>query len=89
MLEAGLSGKPFIGSRVGGIAEFIEDGRDGLLFPAKNELVLAQCMLELLNDETKSARLGENLRRKVSSLPICEEYSKRIDEIYRSLLPAN
>jgi glycosyltransferase involved in cell wall biosynthesis len=86
MLEAGLAGKPFIGSRVGGIAEFIEDGHNGLLFPAKDEAALAHRILEVLNDDSMSSLLGANLRQKVASLPTCEQYCGRLDEIYRDLL---
>ena len=32
MLESGLFKKPFVGTQTGGIAEFIDDGKNGLLF---------------------------------------------------------
>ena len=86
MLEAGLAAKPFVGSRVGGIAEFIEEGMDGLLFTPRNEPELAQRILEILNDDSKAARLGWNLRRKVQSLPTSEQYGEKLEELYERLL---
>jgi glycosyltransferase involved in cell wall biosynthesis len=89
MLETGLAGKPFVGSRVGGIAEFIEEGTDGLLFTPRDEAELADRMLEVLNDDSKAASLGSNLRRKVWSLPTCEQYGEKLEELYEHLLSQN
>jgi L-malate glycosyltransferase len=89
MLETGLASKPFIGSRVDGIAEFIEDGKDGLLFPAKDEEALAAAMLRVLRDDDLASQLATNLHHKVKSLPTCEQYCERLDKIYREMLSIN
>ncbi len=86
MLEAGLASKPFIGSSVDGIAEFIDDGRDGMLFPVGDVEKLTANIIDLLSNVSKAHVLGENLYRKVISLPTCEEYCEKIDSIYHDLL---
>lgn len=89
MLEAGLVKKPFIGSNVDGISEFIEDGKDGLLFTPKNEEMLSRLLLQVLTDSSLATRLGTNLYQKVKSLPTCEQYCEKIDAIYRELLSSS
>lgn len=89
MVEAGAASKPFIGSSVDGIAEFIDDGKNGLLFPAGDEEKLALLIEELLNDGEKAALLGENLHKKVSTLPDCEEYCERLAGVYQQLCSGN
>jgi len=48
MLEAGLHKKPFIGGNTGGIAEFIEDGKNGLLIDPEDTEQLAEKISYLL-----------------------------------------
>ena len=51
MLEAGLMKKPFIGSKVDGIAELIENETDGLLFESGNSDDLVSKILKIYNDK--------------------------------------
>ena len=57
MLEAGYFNKPFIGSRTGGIAEFINDGTNGFLHDEHNFESLCERMRELesMDDEALGA----------------------------------
>lgn len=55
--EAQLLGVPVVASRVGGIPDMIEDGRDGLLFPAKD----AKAMAERIEDLWDRSRDGNGL----------------------------
>ncbi|MFA5832623.1 MAG: glycosyltransferase family 4 protein [Bacteroidota bacterium] len=86
MLEAGMAKKAFVGSKVDGIAEFIEDGKDGLLFNAGDVKKLIECIVELLNNPITPDFLGNNLYQKVKSLPTCEQYCDKLGEIYQNLL---
>jgi glycosyltransferase involved in cell wall biosynthesis len=49
-LEASASGLPVIASRVGGLPEYVEDGRTGLLFLPGDHRELARCV-QLLNED--------------------------------------
>lgn len=86
MLEAGLARKPFIGSEVDGIAEFIEDGNNGLLFPVGDIEKLTDCITDLLNNPIKANMLGDNLYKKVKLLPTGEQYCDQLESIYLNLL---
>lgn len=63
MLEAMASGKPLIGSRIGGITLQIRDGWNGFLVEPGNEKELAEKMQYLLDHPEERQRMGENSRR--------------------------
>ena len=86
MLEAGLMRKPFIGSRTGGIAEFIEDGKDGLLTIPEDVIDLKNKIGYLINTPQKAKTLAENLYQKVKSQTSREKYISRLCKIYDELL---
>ncbi len=58
MLEAGIMKRPFIGSRTGGIAEFIEDGKNGLLFEPGNIDQLIAKINFVIDNPDKAKILG-------------------------------
>lgn len=49
-VESMALGTPVVGSRVGGIAEIIDAGETGLLFPPDDADALAECLLTLVTD---------------------------------------
>lgn len=86
MIEAGVYKKAFIGSSVDGIAEFIEDGKDGVLVPPCDHQALAEAILKLLNNRDLRLRMAQNLALKVrTKIPTVDEYCKQIVAIYREL----
>jgi len=86
MLEAGVYKKPFIGGNTGGIAEFIEDGKNGLLVDAENPEELAEKIIYLLNNPDIGRMFGENLYEKVNRLCNYNNYFCEVEKIYNSLL---
>ncbi len=86
MIEAGSFKKPFIGGNTGGIAEFIEDGKNGLLVDPENHEQLAEKIIYLLNNPDLAKILGENLYEKVNRLCDYNKYFSEIEKIYNSLL---
>jgi glycosyltransferase involved in cell wall biosynthesis len=61
-LEALACGLPVVASRIGGIPEFIEDGRNGLLFAPGNPEELAERLRRLYDDLELRLRLGREAR---------------------------
>lgn len=86
MLEAGLNKIPFLGSKTGGIAEFIEDGVNGFLFKPDNAVELTEKIQLVLNHPNKAKLTAEKLHDKVIKECNCKEYFKKINNIYLNLL---
>jgi len=85
MLESGYFKKPFIGSRTGGISEFIEDGVNGFLFEPGNATELAKKIKYVLEHSVEAKISALKLHEKVLQLCTCKEYFKKLTNIYQSL----
>jgi glycosyltransferase involved in cell wall biosynthesis len=57
--EAMASGKPLVGTRVGGIPEIIDHGQTGYLVDRRDSAAMANRILELLRDPDLRRRMGE------------------------------
>jgi len=64
-LEAMATGRPLVGTRVGGIPELIEDGRTGVLVPPTDPEALAAGVRRLLDDADFRKKAGDTARRQV------------------------
>ena len=65
LFEYMAAGLPTVASRVGQIAEVLEDGKNGCLYPAGDCSALAAIMQRLCRDEDLRSRLGRAARRTV------------------------
>jgi glycosyltransferase involved in cell wall biosynthesis len=86
VLEAMAAGVPTIGSRVDGIADVIDDGRDGLLFEPGNAEVLAARIQSVVE-----GRIDWQYLRRQAIATHAAKYSDRqmaagVAEIYRQVL---
>ena len=86
MLESGLFKKPFIGSRTGGIAEFIEDSVDGFLANPGDVIDLERKIEFVINNLSESKKASEKLNKKVNEKCNCEKYVLSLKNIYKELL---
>lgn len=85
MLDAGLYNKAFIGSNTGGIAEFIEDGKDGLLFEPGNINQLCEKIFALYHNSEILQIIRNNLTDKVNKLSSANSYFNNLTDIYKKL----
>ena len=67
LMEAMASGLPVLSTRVGGIAELVEDGVSGYLVPPGNVEALTARLRDLLADPDLRARMGAAGRAKVAA----------------------
>jgi glycosyltransferase involved in cell wall biosynthesis len=88
ILEAWAAGKPVVATRVGGVPELIADGRTGLLFPAGNDVALAQHLDRLLTDPSQATRLGaagrETVRDRYDTRVMAGTYLGHYRDLLRS-----
>ena len=83
-LEAMASGRPIVGSRIGGIIDQVVDGETGFLVPPGDVAALRQAMARLMADPELRARMGEAAKRKVVEFQSSAVVNK-IEQVYRSL----
>jgi glycosyltransferase involved in cell wall biosynthesis len=63
-------GTPVVGSRVGGIAEILDDDETGLLFPPGDADTLAECLLTLVDDTKTWNRLSTTGIRRATDFSV-------------------
>jgi glycosyltransferase involved in cell wall biosynthesis len=65
LMEALATGLPVVASRISGIPELVEDGRDGLLVPPRDAGALTEALRRLRDDPELRHRLGSQGRETV------------------------
>jgi glycosyltransferase involved in cell wall biosynthesis len=79
VIEAFCRARPVVGTRVGGIANLVEDGRNGALVEPGSVEALARGLTGLLGDPLRAAALGAQARRLVTPwLQTPGEYAARV-----------
>jgi glycosyltransferase involved in cell wall biosynthesis len=68
LLEAGLLGRPVIGTRLSGTPEIIDDGVTGLIVPPGNVAALADAMQQLAGDPILRQEMGAAAAARISGL---------------------
>ena len=86
VLEYMAAGLPTIASRVGGMAELIQDGVTGLLVPAEDANALAGALLQFLRDPEQARQIAKNGQRFAVENFSFERLIREIDELYAELL---
>lgn len=65
LAEAQACGVPVVSTRVGGVAEIVEDGSSGLLVPPRDAAAIADAIETLLGDGERRAAMGVRGRMRV------------------------
>ncbi len=85
LLEAMALGKAVVGTSVGGIAETITNGENGLLVPSEDAQALAVAMEKLLRDGELQRKLGQAAIETVSNTFSARVTTESVAEIYIEL----
>ncbi len=86
--EAQQVGVPVIAANLGGMAEYVRDGVNGLLFEPRNEADLAAKMQRLADDPDSASSLGSRgyLKSADGQVPSVEEHCRKVVEIYKAAI---
>jgi glycosyltransferase involved in cell wall biosynthesis len=85
LLEAMAAGVPVVSTDVGGVAEVVTDGIDGLIVRRSHVDGLASTLDVLLSDESARVQVSTNALRRSRDFDILRAAS-RLEHIYESLL---
>ena len=86
LLEAMALGTPVIASRVGGLAETLQDGATGLLIEPGDAPALADAIRKLIADPSLRARLGDAAQRLQRANYSLEAMAGGYLDVYRQIL---
>ncbi len=91
LIEYGKAGLPAIATRVGQCAEALDDGKAGIIVPAREPEKLAEALLSLLSSTERRKALGQAFKQRVDSIyspgPIIERICQAYDLILNSQSP--
>jgi len=85
LLEAMAWGRAIVATRMGGVPEVVEDGREALLVPPGDPAALATAIGRLLDAPQERRRLGRAAQERAATLNEVEVYG-RLDAIYREVV---
>jgi glycosyltransferase involved in cell wall biosynthesis len=82
LLEALAAGRPVVASRVAGIPDVVEDGRNGLLVPERDPAALARALERLRREPDTRRALGDEARRRAERDLTWDAAARRFEECY-------
>ena len=89
ILEYGVAGLPIVASNVGGMAEIITDGENGFLVPPEQSEILAEKMIQLIENQeirkTVAHCIAETVRKNFDETVILKKYA----DFYKNIALAN
>jgi glycosyltransferase involved in cell wall biosynthesis len=86
LIEAGAAGKPVVATRVGGVADVVQDGKTGLLVPPGDPAAVAAGISALLDDPARARALGEAARGEANARFTIERLADDLTRLYGELL---
>lgn len=86
IIEAMAFGLPVVATKVGGISEVIENGRDGILVESENPEELTDAVIKLLDDDKLRDFLSLNAYMKIKDEYSIEKYTENLLNLYKELV---
>ncbi|MFH0918593.1 MAG: lipopolysaccharide heptosyltransferase II, partial [Candidatus Omnitrophota bacterium] len=86
VVEAQASGVPVVATKVGGVVDIIEDGKNGLLVPPADHKSMAEAIMRIFKDPQFARELAQNAYAKVKEKYNLELMVKNTLDVYREVL---
>ncbi len=83
--EAMAKAKPIVASRIGGIPEFIEHGKSGLLAEHNNPKDFAEKIIHTLHNKDMAIEMGKNARQRALKIFDEEMVKNQLLDLYKSI----
>jgi glycosyltransferase involved in cell wall biosynthesis len=83
MVEAGLVGRAVIGSQLGGISDFVVDGKNGFLVPPGNIKKLAAAIINILESRTRAVEMGN--QNNLIARKYLEDFDRSVVRVQRAI----
>jgi glycosyltransferase involved in cell wall biosynthesis len=84
-IEAMSGGRPVIASRVGGIPDWLDDGKTGYLVDPGMPDQIAEKVIKLFSDRNLLIQMGKNARKRAEQFSI-EKHVEEIEKIYEQVI---
>lgn len=84
-IEAMSVGRPIIGSNVGGIPEWLDDGKTGYLVEPGNPEQIAEKVIMLLSNRKLLEQMGKNARKRAEQFSI-EKHVEKLEKVYLEVI---
>jgi L-malate glycosyltransferase len=88
ILEYMAAARPVVATDVGGAREAITDGEQGFLVPAGDDCLMAERIVELLNDPAQAQAMGERGRQIIKQKFSSEAQLEQTEKLYDRMLSA-
>ena len=86
LIEAQAAAVPVVGTRVGGVASAVRDGKTGIVVPPGDDRALARATAEILDDRRLASELGAAGREHSLSAYGVTRLVDDLDRLYRGLI---
>ncbi len=86
MTESFARGKAVVGSDMGGIPEYIEEGVTGFVYPAQDHIKLSEIIVQLYNSHGLAEELGNNAKQFADNEFNDDKFYSRISDIYSQVV---
>ena len=85
LIEAGAVGTACVATRLGGVLDIIEDGKEGVLVPPRDEEALARAIQRLLLHRKEAHEMARRLRQKVERQFSLDQMVEKTIAFYRQV----
>jgi len=86
IIEAMAAGRPVVATRVGGVADIVQDGKSGYLVESEDVEEFSRKLMDLIKDPEKRRNFGEYGRNIVKNRFSKERLIKDTEKLYNNLL---
>ncbi|MHB8626586.1 MAG: glycosyltransferase family 4 protein [Aggregatilineales bacterium] len=86
LMEAGAASLPVVATNVGGTAEIVVDGEGGYIVPPGDPEMLARRLIDLLQNPSQAAQMGQKARERVAQLFSLQQQARKTIALYERIL---